>query len=207
MKTLNPIFEKHYRDYLKDMAGIDLSARREILSISLEDDGKTAVIPYFGRDCRVSPQGVVNDLGKRPDYGTCVLLLKYLLLCPQQLPVEDNWVNYRDFKDAGPLTVYFNDNVINAISQRYAGRGDVLKKAAAAGGGSSPDADYPYDLAAVFNALPRTPLLMLFNDADDEFPAHTTVLFKQSADRFLDAECLAMLGVALFNLMTRFDLQ
>jgi hypothetical protein len=196
----NTIFETHYQDYLKELAGIDLSTRRETLGVSLEDDGKTIVIPYFGSDCRASCDGVVNAQGERPDYGTCVVLLKYLLLCPQRLPLETDWVNYRDLKDSGPLAVYFNDNVINAISRRYSGRRNVLEAAAALGGGE-PVADYPSDTAMVFKALPRVPMLLLFNDADDEFPAQTTVLFEKRVDRFLDAECLAMLAVALVNLL------
>lgn len=199
MTTSNSIFEKHYKDYLEQIAGVDLPKRCEVLDISLEDKGKRGIIPYFGRDYRVSGEGVVDNRGERPDYGTCVLLLKYLLLSPQQVPAGDEWVNYRDLKDSGPLTVYFNDNVIQAVSRRYSGRSEALKEAAAAGEGSPPDADYPYDVAAVFRALPRVPMLLLFNDADDEFPAQTIVLFEQRADRFLDAECLAILGVALFN--------
>lgn len=197
MKTSNPIFETHYKNYLEDIAGIDLTGRGKILDISIQDNGKTAVIPLFGSHYRVSSEGVVNSLGKRPNYGTCVILLKYVLLCPQQRPVEEDWVNYRDLKDSGPLAVYFKDNVINAISRRYSGRSDVLK--AACDGGSAPVDDYPYDVAAVFRALPGVPMLLLFNDADDEFPAQTTVLFEKRAEQFLDAECLAMLAVGLFE--------
>jgi hypothetical protein len=199
MKKQNPIFEKHYNDYLEKIAGIDLSARSQILGISLEENGKTAVITYFGSDYRVSCKGVVDNRGMRPNYAICVLLLKYLLLCPERRPVEDDWVNYRDLKDSGPLAVYFNDNVINAISRRYSGRSDILKAAAAAGVGNIPDSDYPYDVALFFRALPCVPMLLLFNDADDEFPAQTTVLFEKRADQFLDAECLAMLAVALYE--------
>jgi hypothetical protein len=45
--------------------------------------------------------------------------------------------------------------------------------------------------------LPRVPLLLLFNDADDEFPAACSVLFERRAAGYLDMECLAMLGMQL----------
>jgi hypothetical protein len=48
-----------------------------------------------------------------------------------------------------------------------------------------------------FNALPRVPVLLLFNDADDEFPAHCSLLFEGRAEKYLDAECLAILGMLL----------
>ena len=38
------------------------------------------------------------------------------------------------------------------------------------------------------SALPRVPLLLLFNDADAEFPAGSAVLFRKGADTYLDAE-------------------
>ncbi len=198
MNQPNTIFETHYQNYLEDLAGIDFSTRCATLGVSLEDGGKTVVIPHFGSDCRASGDGVVDAQGERPNYGTCVVLLKYLLLCPQRLPVETDWVNYRDLKDSGPLAVYFNDNVVNAISRRYSGRRNVLEAAAALAGGE-PVADYPYDTAMVFKALPRVPMLLLFNDADEEFPAQATVLFEKRVEQFLDAECLAMLAVALVN--------
>jgi hypothetical protein len=50
-----------------------------------------------------------------------------------------------------------------------------------------------------FNALPQVPLVMLFNDADDEFSATCSVLFQRRAENYLDPECLAMLGRCLFT--------
>ena len=46
-------------------------------------------------------------------------------------------------------------------------------------------------------ALPRIPLLLLFNDADDEFAAQCAILFERRADRYLDMECLAIIGSLL----------
>lgn len=203
MEQPNPIFETHYKAYLADIASIDLSAQSATLDIAVEGEGKTAVIPYFGREYRVSSKGIADGRGKRPDYGTCMLLLKYLLLCPERLPDEDDWVNYRDLKDSGPLTVYFNDNVLNALARRYSGGKDDLSAAAAGLDGGPPANDYPYDVAVVFRPLPRVPVLFLFNDADDEFPAQAGVLYERRAERFLDAECLAVLGVALVDELKR----
>jgi len=56
-----------------------------------------------------------------------------------------------------------------------------------------------YDLSMQFNALPKIPLVMLFNDADDEFSATCSVLFEGRAENYLDPECLAMVGRYLFT--------
>jgi hypothetical protein len=65
--------------------------------------------------------------------------------------------------------------------------------------GHPPAADFPYDLSLQFSALPKIPVLMLFNDADEEFPARCAVLFERRAEKYLDMECLAMVGSLLFE--------
>ena len=63
----------------------------------------------------------------------------------------------------------------------------------------TPAATFSYDLCMQFNALPKIPVLMLFNDADKEFPAQCAVLFERRAEKYLDMECLAMVGMLLFE--------
>ena len=50
-----------------------------------------------------------------------------------------------------------------------------------------------------FKALPKIPVLLLFNDADNEFAAQCMVLFERRAENYLDMECLAMVGMVLFE--------
>jgi hypothetical protein len=54
-----------------------------------------------------------------------------------------------------------------------------------------------------FDALPRVPVMLLFNDADDEFPAKSSVIFERRAEHYLDSECLAMVGRCLFNFLKK----
>ncbi|MCP4666106.1 MAG: DUF3786 domain-containing protein, partial [Deltaproteobacteria bacterium] len=78
-----------------------------------------------------------------------------------------------------------------------------LAEASNALGGRPPDMDLSYELSVQFDPLPRVPLLMLFNDQDEEFPATCSVLFERRAEKYLDAECLAMLGRLLFTSLTK----
>ena len=194
MQSKNPIFEKNYHAYLKDLSGLDLSDRAGILNITVEKQSNTALIPYFGKKYCVSTEGVVGISGKRPSYEVSVVLLKYLLMCPRQLPTEDEWVNYRELKNSGPLAAYFSNNTLGAVSKNYEDRKDVLESVASFLGDLQPQQRYPYDVAVEFQILPRTPILLLFNDKDEEFCAQTAILFEKRAARFLDAECLAMLA-------------
>ena len=79
----------------------------------------------------------------------------------------------------------------------FTGRPGALHQAAAGLGGQAPTDSFPHDLALAIPALPKVPLLLLFTDADDEFPAACSVLFERRAAAYLDMECLAMLGMQL----------
>ena len=69
-----------------------------------------------------------------------------------------------------------------------------LEKASEIVGGYPANLSVRCDLAFQFKALPNIPIILLFNDADDEFPAKCSVLFGSGAEAYLDAESLAMLG-------------
>ncbi|MBW1707584.1 MAG: DUF3786 domain-containing protein [Deltaproteobacteria bacterium] len=192
MTTKNPVFEKTYKDYIAQVAEIDIESIAQKLGVHAE--GNDATIPLFGKHHKVSEIGITDPSGKQPYLDICVILCKYLLLCPEVNPKEKEWVSFRDLKDSGPLTVYFANDVERAIAGHFAGRLDDMKGACKTLGGYPPDIEVVYDLAMQFNALPRVPVMLLFNDADDEFPAKSSVLFERRAEKYLDAECLAMVG-------------
>ncbi len=189
------VFEKTYRNYLKQVATLNLKSMEHKLGITIVKDG--GIISLFGTDYRISGQGITGMSGRQPSFEIRVVLCKYLLLCPEIPPREKDWINYREFKDSGPLTVFFANDVENKIAANFSGRPDNLEKACTALGGHRPEIELPYDLSMVFNPLPRVPVLLLFNDADDEFPAKCSVLFEQRAEKYLDAECLAIIGALL----------
>lgn len=189
------VFEETFREYLKQIAGMNFELLADVIGIEVEK-GKIT-IPFFEKPYLVEEKSITGPSDKKPSFGECVALCKYLLLCPDAALLEDGWVAYRDFKDAGPLTVFFADSVEKPLAEHFAGRLDELEKSSKILEGFAPDIELAYDLCMQFNALPRIPLLLLYNDADDEFPAHCSILFKQGSDNFLDAESLAILGEIL----------
>jgi len=189
------VFKKTYKQYLSEITEKNLSSRQKILGITAEDE--EIRIPFFGKSYRVSSAGIMNPSGKTPRFDICVILCKYLLLCPDAVPKGEDWISYRDSRDAGPLTKYFSDNVENAIARRFSGKPGALAEKCEQRGGKPPDIELSYDLAMQFDMLPRVPLLLLFNDADEDFPAQCSVLFRKNGDKYLDPECLAMLGAFL----------
>jgi hypothetical protein len=186
------LFDEIYRDYLDQVSRIDLETIKNPLGLVV--NGQEAVIPLFGRDYRVSGQGTFDPAGRRPSHSVSVVLAKYLLMCPEPEPTESDWVAYRDFKDAGPFVYGFRVNAEENIAKTFAGRRKALEELCAPLAGRPSQDDYPGELKMRFDALPRVPMLMLFNDEDEEFPAQCSLLFERRACRYLDMECLAICG-------------
>jgi hypothetical protein len=189
------VFKENYRLYLSRLAQIDLAARAGMLGGRMEKGA--AVISFFDRRYRVTPEAITDADGAQAPYDVCVVMARYMLMCPKRLPTEDAWSAYRDFRDAGPLTVFFADAVEGAIAETFSGRCQALKRACRSLGGGPPLAALSYDLTMQIPALPRIPMLLLFNDMDEEFPPTCSVLFEARAERYLDAESLAILGSQL----------
>ncbi len=190
------IFEKTYKDYLGQIKDIHFESVAPILGAEVEKDSVT--IRVFNNRYRVSPEGITGPSGRRPSYDICVMLSKYLLLCPAAAPNGGDWVTFKGLKDSGPLIAYFAKNIEGAIGSSFSGRLEELQHASRALGGYAPVVDVNYDFCVQFDALPKVPVILLFNDVDKEFPATCTLLFESRAEKYLDAECLAMLGSQLF---------
>jgi len=48
------------------------------------------IIPFFGEKYIISKRGIADESGNRPDYGVCVILSRYLLLCPATKKIFNN---------------------------------------------------------------------------------------------------------------------
>lgn len=192
MTIKSPVFEETYKNYLARLAGIDFLSRAPILGIGIADG--EAHIPLLGKTYRVSSKGVFDPSGQEPAHAVSIVLCRYLLLCPEQEPFGEDWVSYKDFKDAGPFVGGFVNNTEKALVRYFSGRMEDLNRAGHKLGGHLPDMELSYQVVLQFETLPKIPLLLLFNDEDEEFPAQCGLLFQKKAERYLDMECLAILG-------------
>lgn len=195
MPEPSKVYEETYRNYLAQLKGLDWASVGGTLNIRIKDDG--AEIPFFGQPCRVSAAGITAPTGKPPNFGACIVLLKYLLMCPETPSLRKEWVTFKDFRDAAPLVGSFAQNVNRPLARHFSGDPAALETAAAAVGGQVIEVDISCDLALRFDPLPRVPLFLVFNDADEEFPASCSLFFEERAGEFLDMECLAIVGMLL----------
>jgi hypothetical protein len=189
------VFEEIYQEYLSRISQIDPDRVRDRLGVIPEGAG--ILIPFFGIPHSVSKQGVVDAQGRRPTHAVSVVLFKYLLMCPEEEPTASEWVTYKDFKDAAPFTGGFLNTGEKPIARTFEGRVPELERVSGELGGRPAEIEISCDLAVRFEALPKVPLLMLFNDRDEDFPAQCSLLFERRAADYLDMECLAMTGMIL----------
>jgi len=196
MKTNTSVFERTYRDYLAQFGGKYLAGLEHLLGVKVQ--GKEVFIPLFGRYYRISQEGITNPAGLEPSFDIRVILCKYLLLCPNMAPEETEWASFKDLKDSGPLTTYFANDVERAIAAHFAGRLGDLQASSRGLGSYTPVMQAAYDLSVQFDALPKVPIILLFNDMDNDqeifWPATCSLLFERRAESYLDPECLAMTG-------------
>ena len=195
MNSTSSIFADHTRFYLQQLDRIDFAPLADRLGVVVEN--RTATVPVFGQPHRVTPEGIERPDGRPADYTTVVIVCRYLLQRPDFDPAENRWQSFRDFPDAAPLVHYFSANVERIIAARFSGRLENLRNAADRLGGKRPPMELSYDVVTRIAALPRVPILLLFNEADEDFPAQSRVLFENRARHYLDMECVSMVGTLL----------
>jgi hypothetical protein len=195
------IFEETLKNYLDQLSRVDMAARAEVLGVEVEKG--RALIPMLGKEFRVSPEGVFDPEGNIPTHAVQVVLCRYLILAPPFPPVGEDWVSYKDFKDAAPFAGGFHTNTERALIKAFSGRLEVLNSACLKIGGRPAGIDLSYQIVSRFDILPCISLLLLFNDEEEEFPAQCSVLFQRKAAGFLDMECLAILGWLLTDTLVQ----
>lgn len=201
MPEFNEAIEKTYRDYLAQVADLDPAKIAEPLGAEMADQGLH--LPLLGNRYIVSANGVSDPAGQRPSHSVSVVLCKYLILCPPYEPRQKDWITYREFKDAAPFVGGFINNTEMPIARYFTGKLAELDQACRKSGGTDPDEGLPYELARRFEVLPKVPIMLLFNDDDEEFPAHCSLLFERRAEQYLDMECLAILGWLLSDQLAK----
>jgi hypothetical protein len=195
------VFKETYNKYLSDMSDIDLLPRA--FRLGAEPAGDALIIPYYETPFRISTDGVFYETGKRAGFAISVVLFQYVFHCPAEIPIAGDWVTFREFKDAGPLGGYFTSNNNKTIETTFEGNPEALQYACNRLGGRLLDDDPYWDFSVAFDMLPRVPIRIRFNDKDDEFSAQSSILFRQSAESYIDMESLAMGTTYLTGMLTK----
>lgn len=192
-------YEEVYSGLVDRLARADF--RHAMRFLEARDTGENVAVDVLGRTCLAGPNGVSAADGGDLDF-TVRIVLSYYILHGGSGDLDGNWVAYRDFKDGAFFHAAFSQIVENEIAQRFSGRMAELELRGAALGGQPLAAGLGGDLCFYFPALPRVPLVLVFYDADEDFSSSARVLFDSAAPKFLDMECLAVLGLILADQLT-----
>jgi len=197
MKRNRSIYQQTYDDYLEMIRTINLDSISHKLGAIYERN--KIKIKLFNNEYTVSEEKISDSSGHKPSHDICVILSKYILLCPVNSPDDQEWVSYRNFKDSAPLVNYFKNEVEEAIGSQFSGKLKALQEASETLGGYLPSLNANYDFSIQFDALPKIPVILLYNNSDEEFPATCSILFESKCEKYLDCECIAMLGRQLYT--------
>lgn len=195
-ETLKPDnYEKVCAGLADRLGCADLSAVAPGLGAEVRED--LLRLDFFNVPMSVGGDGVRRaDGGEEKDFMTRIILSHYVL---QQgaAPLAGEWVSYREFRDAALFMHYFQGQVEGRISRTFEGRIDKLTTSIRALDGIPYDGVGTGDLCCLIQALPKVPMVLIFWDGDEDFPASTRILFDRGASAYLDMECLAVLGHVL----------
>lgn len=195
MADVSSVFQQTRDAYIARIGNVPMATAAPALGFEPVPGGWA--VRLLDRTYTVTDTEIAGDAGRPAPFDVCVLLSRYLIMCPASPDPRPEWSAYRDFKDAGPLLKYFADNVEGALVAAFAGRLEALAAAAERAGGAPADDTLRYDLKYRFRALPRIDMLLLFNDGDEEFGPDCRVLFQRRTETYLDMECVAILGARL----------
>ena len=197
--AVSKVFDETYEAYLSQISDIDFARCQAILGYEIQ--GEQAAIPFFNTTLYVSSHGIFDTQGKTPQLSVCVILCKYLLMCPDEIPRSRKLAAFKDFKDAAPLIHFFTNTVQGDVVRNFIGNVPALEKACLDLGGEPYPGDLAYQVKYQFKGLPRIPVFLLYNDAEEGFEAQCSILFERRTEAFLDMESVAMLGGALSHML------
>jgi len=191
-------YEKVYQGLAPKLAKADFAGPAQDLGLARREDG--LVIPLFGRDFVVGREGAAPLDHGPAEVADRIVLAYYAMHGGRGEPAE-SFRPYRELPGGADFSRSLSVMINDPMARRFAHRLPNLEAAARKLGGSQAGYELSADFHYQFIALPKIPLRLVFNDADEDFPAEARVFFDITAPNFLDMECLAVLPVILVRLL------
>lgn len=184
-----------YGTALGELVHLDLERCQAVLG--LKSEYGALEIPFYDQTFSYSRGRLLNRDGAAPTSLVGLVLCRYLLNCPAEPLPHGRWLTFRELDNAGPLASNFTTNTNKLITSAFARDLRALESAGRRMNGTRWDDPPGYDLVMAFSALPRVPVVLQFNAADDLFPAQCSLLFHHSAQGYLDMPSIFVLGTYL----------
>jgi len=127
---------------------------------------------------------------------SALALLLYYFVTADGLPLSGRWISFGDLDGGRFYNQAFQGYTGGELARSFRNDRERFMKAAFLNGGIlTPNA--PGDVAYFYQALPRVPLLLIYWEGDEDFPASYQVLFDAVTSHYLPTDACAILGSTL----------
>ena len=185
------------------VAEANLATQAERCGGTLTADGAGVALRFLDSGYRATRDDVVADAGDEPTVWVKIFLLIYLTRASGRSPAGE-WVAYRELPNTVSKSTSFEASAAR-LAVQFEGDPTGLERAVASLGGQ------PHRFGSAgrcfrFQVLPRVPLLLLFWDREEEFPARVSLLLDRQVLDYLDQEALVFLAEAFASRLVGKDL-
>ena len=193
------IFNEAYPELLSRVKSMDLSQKLNILGI--QKQGPLFIFDFFNQQLVFDGDDFFDAKGADLNPAVKVVLCTYILMSPENVLKSDGkLVTFREFSDAGPLFSRFTENTAKIIQTSFSNQVEALRQKCLKFGGTILT-NQSYDISIRFRALPKIPIILNFNDADELMPANAGFLYHDTAATYLDLQCLTITCTYLTGLL------
>ncbi len=163
-----------------------------------EEDGRPCVLlPFFGTEVKVYQDEVVYPPGVQENPWDAILIYNYLA-SPGEAPVTGTWISFQSLPNSVSKAKTL-ERLQQQLAEDFAGRPALLRERARALGGRPVRVGEDAHVALAFEPLPRVPILLLYWEPEEDFPAQARFLFDGSVGAYLDLESLLFLVEGLIH--------
>lgn len=172
----------------------DHEAMMSNLNMNTFDEEKIKLI-YFGLPYSIDRKiGIIRNeanLYEEPDFNT-QMAIYHLFFYSKEKPVNcGEWVPFRDVKGAGVFDAAYQRTVLTPFAQAFDGKLELLEKTGIEMGFEKMQYG---DVSFLVHAFECIPLIYIFWDGDDEYPASANILFDKNITDFTHAETVVLLA-------------
>ncbi len=189
------LFEDVYKSVLPQIKEFDFTEKSDLLGIQKKNG--FFIFPFFNRELAYDGDDFADLSGEEVLPAIKLVVSRYMMMCPQKASQSSGrLLTFREFPGSGPLFSRFVNNTSKIMETTFSGRLGELEKRCRELNGFIVKTE-SHDLSVRFRALPRIPMILNFNGAEDRMPAQAGFLFHDNAGDYLDLEALAILSTYL----------
>jgi len=159
-----------------------------------EENGRPYLtFSLFGQPLLVFKDEVRYPAGAAPNPWDAILLYNFIASCGKSA-LAGTWITFQSLPNSVSKAKTLA-RLEKELAEHFTGQIDQLRRQTAALAAAPIQASENADFQAVFQPLPRVPVLLLFWDAEpaEGFPAQAHFLFDSTVSDFLDLESLLFL--------------